>query len=71
MGGERADYQPDPKEEVSKRETRDATVVGGSESRAAAMSNPVRPFGELLTYGFIGYAMISRNQFIVLCLLAM
>nr|CDS30829.1 hypothetical protein HmN_000318100 [Hymenolepis microstoma] len=57
MGGERADDQPVPEEEVLKRETRDVKAVEGSENMTMPMSNPAMPFDMLLTYGFMGHAL--------------
>lgn len=45
MGTERADDLPIPKEEVIKRETREAKAVGGSENKTTSMSNPAGWFG--------------------------
>ncbi|VUZ43945.1 unnamed protein product [Hymenolepis diminuta] len=65
MGGERADDQPVPEEEVLRRETRDAKTVGGSENKTTSMSNPAMPFGKLLTLGYTNHSVVFRNRYMV------
>lgn len=65
MGIERADHKSVPEEEVLKRETWDTKAVGISENKTMAMSNPAQPYGKLLTYGYTGHAVTSRNRYMI------
>ncbi|KAM3180376.1 hypothetical protein ACTXT7_016402 [Hymenolepis weldensis] len=67
MGGERADDEPVPEEDVLRRETRYAKTVGGSENKnkTTAMSNPAMPFGKLLTLGYTSHSVVFRNRYMV------
>nr|CDS27819.2 hypothetical protein HmN_000177700 [Hymenolepis microstoma] len=65
MGGERADDEPVPEEEVLRRETRDAKTVGGWENKTTFMSNPTMPFGKLLTLDYTGHSVVFRKRYMV------